>query len=224
MTQTGKRAYTMRARADGVAATRGRIVRAMLRLALEQAYEDITLAAIAAAAGVSHQTVINHFESKEGVAFAVADLLREETGVARAKARPGDVKGAVSVLVGEYERIGDANVRWALTAERLGRLAPLLDEARAGHQEWIRRVFADRLPEPPAERRHAVNALHAATDVYIWKLLRRDLKLSRAETVRSMVDLVNGILDRQGAARRPGEAAPGRAGEATRRPRAGDAG
>jgi AcrR family transcriptional regulator len=208
MTATDRRAYTMRARADGVAATRERIVRATLRLALEQAYEDITLAAIAAAAGVSHQTVLNHFESKEGVAFAAAELLRHKTTAARAKARPGDVKGAVSVLVGEYERIGDAGVRWALTAERLGKLAPLLEEARAGHQEWLRRVFADRLPAAPAERRRAVNALHAATDVYTWKLLRRDLRLSRAETVRTMVDLVNGILDQRGAGhwRSPGKA------------------
>ena len=208
MTATDRRAYTMRARADGVAATRERIVRATLRLALEQAYEDITLAAIAAAAGVSHQTVLNHFESKEGVAFAAAELLRHETTAARAKARPGDVKGAVSVLVGEYERIGDANVRWALTAERLGRLAPLLEQARAGHQEWLRRVFAERLPAATAERRRAVNALHAATDVYTWKLLRRDLRLSRTETVRAMVDLVNGILDQQSSDRRrsPGEA------------------
>jgi AcrR family transcriptional regulator len=208
MTATDRRAYTMHARADGVAATRERIVRATLRLALEQAYEDITLAAIAAAAGVSHQTVLNHFESKEGVAFAAAELLRHETTAARAKARPGDVKGAVSVLVGEYERIGDAGVRWALTAERLGKLAPLLEEARAGHQEWLRRVFADRLPAAPAERRRAVNALHAATDVYTWKLLRRDLRLSRAETVRTMADLVNGILDQRGAGhwRSPGKA------------------
>ena len=56
--------YTMRARADAVAATRERTARAMLKLALAQRYEDITLAAIARAAGVSHQTVLNHFHSK----------------------------------------------------------------------------------------------------------------------------------------------------------------
>ena len=39
-----------------------------------------------------------------------------------------------------------------------------------------------------------INALHAATDVYTWKLLRRDLGLSRAETERTMVGLVNGVL------------------------------
>ncbi|MCI0685672.1 MAG: TetR/AcrR family transcriptional regulator, partial [Sporichthyaceae bacterium] len=70
MKSSDRRPYTMRARAEGVAATRDRIAQATLRLALEQPYEDITLAAIAQAAGVSHQTVLNHFESKEGAARA----------------------------------------------------------------------------------------------------------------------------------------------------------
>ena len=73
------RTYTMDARADGVASTRRRICRAARALFLEKAVEDVTLASIAAAAGVSHQTVLNHFESKEGVIIAVAELLREET-------------------------------------------------------------------------------------------------------------------------------------------------
>ena len=60
----------MVARAEGMSLTRNRIVQAALKLALEQAYEDITLVAIAEAAGVSHQTVLNHFESKEKVAAA----------------------------------------------------------------------------------------------------------------------------------------------------------
>ena len=47
-------------------------------LFLEHAFEDVTLAAIAAAAGVSHQTVLNHFSSKEGVVLAVAEELRAD--------------------------------------------------------------------------------------------------------------------------------------------------
>lgn len=194
--------YTMVARAEGMAATRDRIAHAMLRLALEQPYEDITLAAIARSADVSHQTVLNHFDSKEGVAAAAAELLAQQTGEARAKARPGDVKGAIGVLVGEYERIGDANVRWAMSSERLGSLAPLLDKARAGHQAWLERVFSDSLPTAPAARRRAIHALHVSTDVYTWKLLRRDLKLSRTEVETIMVDLVSGILNAGSAARR----------------------
>jgi AcrR family transcriptional regulator len=195
-------AYTMRSRAESVAATRDRIARAMLKLALAQPYEDITLVAIAQASGVSHQTVLNHFESKEGVAAAAAQVLADETGNARAKARPGDVPGAIGVLVGEYERIGDANARWAMSAERLGSLAPLLDEARAGHQTWLQWIFGTMLPKTPAAQRKAIVALHAATDVYTWKLLRRDLQLTRPETEAVMVDLVKGVLGSAATRRR----------------------
>jgi hypothetical protein len=34
-----------------------------------------------------------------------------------------------------------------------------------------------------------------ATDVYTWKLLRRDLRLSRETVERVMLDLINGVLD-----------------------------
>jgi len=186
----------MLARADGMAATRDRIVEAALKLALEEAYEDITLAAIAHAADVSHQTVLNHFASKEKVAAAAAGLLARETAAARAQAKPGDLIGAISILVGEYERFGDANARWAAASERLGTLASLLEEARAGHQAWLEQIFSERLPATLPARHRAIHALHAATDVYTWKLLRRDLRQSRETTERIMVDLATGILDR----------------------------
>jgi AcrR family transcriptional regulator len=190
------RTYTMAARAEGVVATRERIARAAMELFLAQPFDDVTLAAIAAAAGVSHQTVLNHFQSKEGVALGVVEILRMETAAARNQARPSDIPGAVKALVGEYERIGDANVRWA-ASDRLGSLAVVLDEARASHQAWIASVFNDRLPTTPAARRRAIHALHAATDAYTWKLLRRDLHLSRAETEKIIVDLVVGVLGLQ---------------------------
>lgn len=166
-----------------------------MQLFFEHAFEDVTLAGIAKAAGVSHQTVLNHFESKEGVVLAVAERVRQDTMDARYRAEPGDVDGAVRALVGEYERFGDANVRWAATAERLGSLAELLVEGRASHQQWLGHMFGPRLPAPAAARRRAVNALHAATDVYTWKLLRRDLGLSRAETEKTVVRIVEGLLD-----------------------------
>ena len=102
--------------------------------------------------------------------------------------------GAVRALVGDYERIGDANFRWA-ASERLEILSDLLDDARRGHQEWLVAMFGERLPSTPAVRRRAVHALHAATDVYSWKLLRRDLGLSRTETEKTMSDLVAGVLE-----------------------------
>jgi AcrR family transcriptional regulator len=188
------RKYEQTNRSEGVATTRERIVAAAAALLMEQPYEDVTLNAIAKASGVSHQTVLNHFESKEGVARAAAESFTADTVEARSKATPGDTTSVVRVLVDEYERMGDANARWAATSERLGSLGELLDDARSAHQEWLVRMLGDSLPTTRAERRLGVNALHAATDVYTWKLLRRDLKLTRAETVRTMVVLVDGAL------------------------------
>jgi AcrR family transcriptional regulator len=147
----------MVARSEGMASTRERIVEAALKLLLEQAYEDVTLVAIAEAAGVSHQTVLNHFTSKENVGAAAAEVLSRQTQDVRARAVPDDQLGAIAILVGEYERFGDPAARWAIASERLGSLAPLLDRARAGHQAWLDRIFADRLPKAAghASSRHS---------------------------------------------------------------------
>src|SRR5215203_4888811 len=69
----------MVARSEAMASTRERIVKAALKLLLEQAYENVTLVAIAEAAGVSHQTVLNHFTSKENVGAAAAEVLSRQT-------------------------------------------------------------------------------------------------------------------------------------------------
>ena len=190
------RSYTMTSRADSVASTKERIATAALELLMERRFDDVTLTDIATAAGVSHQTVLNHFESKEGVAFAAADLVVASTNDARSGVTPGDTVGAVRRLVADYEQMGDANARWAMDVEHLGSLAPLIEQARHSHRAWLEAAFEPYLPAEAKARRRVVNALHAATDVYTWKLLRRDLGLTRAETERTMVRLVDGALGR----------------------------
>jgi AcrR family transcriptional regulator len=186
----------MGARAEALLSTRETILRESMQLFFDNAFEDVTLAEIARQAGVSHQTVLNHFSSKEGVALAVADVISAETKAVRYTATPGDVTSAVAVLVSEYERFGDANARWAATAERLGSVAAALDVGRKSHRAWLVDMFGATLPSSRRLRDRAVNALHAATDVYTWKLLRRDLGLSRVETERTIAQLVEGVLAR----------------------------
>ena len=189
------RQYTQSSRAETTAATRERIARTAMAMFFEHAYDDVTIVAIAKAAGVSHQTVLNHFDSKEGVARAAAEIISAETKAARDIAAPGDTEGAIRAIVGEYERFGDANFRWAATTE-LESLGPILDQARASHMDYLTRQFGDRLPAAPAARKRVLTALYAATDVYIWKLLRRDLKRSRRDTEHTMADLVTAVLER----------------------------
>jgi hypothetical protein len=95
---------------------------------------------------------------------------------------------------GPVERSGDGNVRLALLHERIEAVRAGLERGRANHQGWLAEVFEDRLPSDPAERRRTLAALHAATDVYTWKLLRRDLGHGRRATQRIMTDMVRAIL------------------------------
>ncbi|OCX16568.1 TetR family transcriptional regulator [Mesorhizobium hungaricum] len=175
-------------------ANRKRILESALALFLERPFEDVTLQAIAEASGVSHQTVLNHFESKDGVAAGSAEILAHRTAAARSKAVPNNIRSIIDTLVDDYEQIGDANARWAASSERLGSLAALLDVARTNHQAWLDEMFSDHLPKSAKSRSRTVNALHAATDVYVWKLLRRDLRLGRSETQEVIETLVNGVI------------------------------
>lgn len=181
-------------RAELAALTRKRIASGAHQLLLEQPYEDVTLAGIAAAARVSHQTVLNHFESKDGVIVAVLDTLQRETAAILWRPHPGDVKATVRALVGTYERLGDIVIGWLSTTQHSDEAMQTIVNGRNDHQAWVEEMFADSLPADTALKRRMITGLKAATDVYVWKLLRRDLRRSRAATEDVMADLVFGVL------------------------------
>ena len=154
----------------------------------------MTLAAVAEAAGVTQQTLINHFGSKEALYSACVEVAAARIDDVRAGAVAGDARSVVAVLVEQYEHGGDANARAAALDERIPAVAAMLARARAYHQGWLATMFADDLPAGGAARRDALAALHAATDVFTWKLLRRDLGLSRRATTQIMTRLATGLL------------------------------
>ncbi|HTN24023.1 MAG TPA: TetR/AcrR family transcriptional regulator [Solirubrobacteraceae bacterium] len=172
----------MQARADAVEATRARLMQAGLDAFEAQPYDAVTIAAVARAAGVSHQTLLNHFGSKEGLYLALVDSVGDRIAELRATAMAGDDASIVGALMDQYEAFGDGNARAATLNERIPAVAAMLERARGYHQEWLAEMFADRLPAAEPARREALAALHAATDVFTWRLLRRDLGLSREAT------------------------------------------
>jgi AcrR family transcriptional regulator len=184
----------MRARADAVEATRERIARVALTRFLADPYDDVTIASVAAGAGVSHQTVLNHFDSKEGLFLAAADIFSADIADLHDRRRPIDARSAVALLVDRYEETGDGNARLASVQDRIEAVGVALDSGRAHHQAWLEDVFGERLPRAPAERRRALHALYTATDVFSWKLLRRDLGLSRRATQQVITDMVEALL------------------------------
>lgn len=182
----GTRPYTQRARAAATQATRARILDAAKRAFLEDWYEDITLQSIARAAGVSHQTVLNHFGGKDALFTAATAALSADIVARRDGVAPGDVRGAIEALIADYEVTGDATIRALASELRLPSLEPQLDAGRAAHRAWVQRVLA---PAP-----EHLPALIVATDVYAWKLLRRDQGLPVSATVAAILALVSPLV------------------------------
>ncbi|HEU5032399.1 MAG TPA: TetR/AcrR family transcriptional regulator [Spirillospora sp.] len=196
MESEGRRPYRMGARAAAVEATRTRVMQAAGSLWMRRWFDDVTLQDVADEAGVSVQTIVNHFGGKDGLADAVADLAASQTEITR-QAPVGDVAAIVAALFADYERHGDANVLWTAQMDRVPAIARAAAHARVQHRAWLERVFADRLPAAGPAREHALNLYYAATDVYLWKLWRRDLGLSRGDAERAMRDLVTSIDPRR---------------------------
>jgi AcrR family transcriptional regulator len=183
--KTERRPYRQTARAAAAAATRERILEVATEHFLARYYDDVTLAAVAKEAGVSQQTVINHFASKEGLLEAVAEQLDPE------HSRKTGLADPVANVVEDYEPFGDAVIRMLALEERVPALAPFLAQGRAGHRSWVARAFADQLPAPGDEGYEQALNLHVtATDIYTWKLLRRDMGLSLEQTIDHMRALI----------------------------------
>ena len=186
------RAYRMTARARTVEQTRARILDAVVTLHLERHSADISLADMAAAAGVSVQTVLRHFGTRDGLVEAARDRAIAEVEEER-RTEPGDVSGAVRVVVDHYARRGDG-VLVLLAQEGTEAFATeVTSRGRSMHREWVVESFGPLLPAGRSAEQ-VVDLLVVATDVYTWKLLRRDRGLSPTRTRQRMEALVRAVL------------------------------
>ena len=187
------RRYTMTARAETVARTRLRILDATMALAETRLVSQISLDDIAGAAGVSVQTLLRHFGSRAGLVDAArAHALRV---VAEERRTPvGDVDAAVRVVLQHYEQRGDAVLLMLAQEHADAATREVTDAGRAFHRSWVEEVFAPLLPAGPAAHEEAVDLLVVATDVYTWKLLRRDRRLGVAATEQRVRALVRACL------------------------------
>jgi AcrR family transcriptional regulator len=190
-----RRAYRMTARADSTAATGTRIIEAALREFGERSYDDVALATIADAAGVTVQTLLRRYGSKEGLVEAAAAFGMESVRAARAEAPAGDIAAAIRNLAEHYEAWGDRVLRLLAQEERIAAVKKVTDGGRALHHEWVDRVFAPWLARTRGPARARLRAqLIAVTDVYVWKVMRRDLALDARATERAMVELATAAV------------------------------
>lgn len=196
---TTSRPYQMNARADAVRETRARIVAAAGEAILESDYNAITLEAIGQAAGVSVQTIIRHFASKDGLFRETFENMNKRVMISMEAVAIGDVRGAIEALHARYEWMGDSNIRMLAQEGSSGLISDGTKAARKYHRGWVERIFDPYLPaKGDPERRRRLFQLLIVCDVYTWKLIRRDHGGSRAATTEAILELANAVVGCKG--------------------------
>lgn len=184
----------MRARAEATQATAERILDAAFEAFGSRSFGDVTLQEIANTAGVAVQTVIRRFGSKEGLFDAVGDRERSRVRAQRQVPEGADLQRRIEVLVEHYEEDGDMVLRLIGEEDRSPAVARVVAEGRKLHRRWVETNLAEVVASSRgAERRKRVDAAVAATDVFTWRLLRRDLGREKEEVVEVMVRMLEGL-------------------------------
>jgi AcrR family transcriptional regulator len=192
--QTPPRPYRQLARAESAEATARRIIEAFLARMLTQWFDEITLEGVAADAGVTVQTVVRRFGGKEGLLGSAVKIFAVQVNQRRASP-PGDLEAATANLVADYEQTGDAVMRLLALEPRHPALKEVLNFGRAEHRRWVGEAFSVPLSGLGAgQRQRAIDLLVIATDIYTWKLARRDMGRSVEATAGLLNQLIRAVL------------------------------
>jgi AcrR family transcriptional regulator len=194
-----KRRYAMTSRAAKADATKAGIRLAAIALYRERPVEDFTLEQVAERAGVAVRTILRAYPSKDELVYAaLADMAAG--GVFVKPSPPGDVKAAVTAFFDIYEGVGDLVMQWLNDERRHPGLKPTLDQGRDNHRDGVKTVFAPQLERlHGAARKELLTILIILTDVYVWKLLRRDMALSRAAAEATVRKMITSVLEKETA-------------------------
>ena len=187
-----QREYDNSGRAERAAETAARILKAAEDLIRETPLAELTLNAVAERSDVSVQTVIRKFGGWEGLLQAVAQSVRARVQTQRTSVDAGDVEGAVDNVLEHYEAEGELILRLLSQEAKSPFAAQAAGEGRAFHRRWVETVFGPHLGGGDRERQ--VDALVVATDLYTWRLLRRDLGRELRDVRAVMLRLVRSSL------------------------------
>jgi AcrR family transcriptional regulator len=201
-----QRPYRQVARAQAQQRTRETLLQAASEEVERDGWTRASLEAVAERAGVTKQTALRHFGSKEGLLDAVLRRTSSIVVKERAEAPIGDIPGAIANLVRHYERYGDIVMRLLPYRDAVVRVlgqehhVPLVqravDRGHEVHEEWVLRTFEPQLASLDVRARERREAqLVAVCDVYVWKILRRDLGLSAPHTEAALVELIERLVE-----------------------------
>ena len=194
-----KRRYAMASRAAKAEATRARIRVSAMELYCQRPIEDFTLEEVAGRAGVAVRTVLRAYPSKDELVYAALDEMAAG-GVYLKPTPPGDIKAGVSAFFDIYETVGDLVLQRLSDERRRPGLKPSLDQGRENHRDGVKVIFAPQLEQRRgAARVELFNMLVVMTDVYVWKLLRRDMALTRPAAEAIVGKMIFSIIEGENA-------------------------
>jgi len=193
-----KRSYDMTARAAKAEATRARIRDCAVDLFCNSPVEDFTLDEVARRAATTVQTVLRIFGSKDELIYAALEEMAAAGNFFR-PTTPGDIEAAVTAFFDIYETVGDLVIERLSEERRRPALKPSLDQGRDNHRDGVKTIFAPQLGRlHGAVRAQLLTTLMVMTDVYVWKLLRRDMAMSRPAAEAIVCKMIGGVVEQGG--------------------------
>jgi AcrR family transcriptional regulator len=206
MADASQRPYKQVARAKAQERTRETLLQAATEEVERDRWTQASLESLAGRAGVSKQTALRHFGSKQGLLDAVIHRTSSIVVKERAEAPIGDIRGAIANLMRHYERYGDMVIRLLPYRDAVVRvwgherrdslMQRAVDRGAEVHEEWVLRTFEPQLAnlDDPRTRERRLAQLVAVCDVYMWKILRRDLGLDVPRTEAALVELIERLV------------------------------
>lgn len=181
----------------------GRTRKAILDTAIEIADRRASLSEVATKAGVTERTILRHFGSRDGLLAAAIHEGTARDEEERFAAPAGDVAGVVACLVAHYETAGDRILNLLGEEGADSQVDRLLADGRAIHWRWVTEKLGPLLGDRSGPTWHRrLTQLAAVCDIYTWRLMRRDGGLERAETERSIRDLIEAVVGAEKASAR----------------------
>jgi AcrR family transcriptional regulator len=184
--------YDNTKRARRAAQTGVRILREAEALVRHKPLSQITLNEIAEGADVTVQTVLRHHGSREGVLQAMGERIEARIRAQRTAVEPGDIESAVDNVLEHYEAEGALILRVLLEETTSGFARQAALTGKEFHRDWVQTVFEPLLGDD--NRTRQIDALVVATDLYTWRLLRRDLGRDLSGAREVMLYLVRAAL------------------------------
>jgi AcrR family transcriptional regulator len=195
MEVTGGRAYTQVARAEAQERNRDALIDAAAQAFFSGRWEQMSLTEMSVSAGVTKQTLLRHFGSKQGLLEQMLQRGYDQVRDQRWAAPTDDLAGAVDNLLDHYEQFGERSLAIGSGVGANPAVAELGRVARQLHYDWIDHAFGHWLNRKRGNSRIRCRAsLIALCDVQAWWIWSHDLGLARADVRATLIQVLQTLL------------------------------